>query len=98
MRRSSHHDVDQDRKEGSVEADDRLDRGQHCVRHSLRYVHDGHGESGHEVCDEVVSPPVLGQPLGDGERRTSHVEATLGGVFGVGELATAAEDEGVHLA
>ena len=94
MRRCPHHDVDQDRKEGSVEADDRRDRGQHRIRHSLRYVHDGHGESGHEVCDEVVAPPVLWQPLRNGERGTSRVEATLGGVFGVGGgLANAAEDE-----
>ena len=62
------HDVDQDWPDARVDASDRLHPRQHGVGHSLWDVHDGHGQSGHQVTQHVLPPPVGGQPGEDGHQ------------------------------
>ena len=67
VRHVAQHDVHQDGPDPGVDPGHGLHPRQHGVGHALRDVHDGHGEAGHEVTDEVIPPAVVGEPGEDGD-------------------------------
>lgn len=60
--RSSQKEVNQNRKESHVDADDGRNVSEQGVSHALRYVHHSYGKARDEVGEEVLLPFVSPQP------------------------------------